>query len=102
MFGANNPQDPHPPLPADVSSGMRDFLLKCFQKVGPRGLRPVGKQLVGTLVFWLVGEWLAACVTSCVNASKRWRAPSDDEMRSRGMCRRPPCNLLLVCPAAQR
>jgi serine/threonine protein kinase len=26
-------QDPHPPLPADISSGMRDFLLKCFQKV---------------------------------------------------------------------
>lgn len=33
MFGAIHPQDPHPPLPADVSSGMRDFLLKCFQKV---------------------------------------------------------------------
>lgn len=27
-------QDLHPPLPADISSGMRDFLLRCFQKVG--------------------------------------------------------------------
>lgn len=26
-------QDRHPPLPPDVSMGMHDFLLKCFQKV---------------------------------------------------------------------
>ena len=25
-------QDPHPPLPPDISSGMLDFLLACFQK----------------------------------------------------------------------
>ena len=32
-------QDPHPPLPADISSGMRDFLLKCFQKASRRRSR---------------------------------------------------------------
>lgn len=30
-------QDPHPPLPADISTGMRDFLLQCFRKVGRGG-----------------------------------------------------------------
>ncbi|PRW61538.1 MAP3K epsilon kinase 1-like isoform X2 [Chlorella sorokiniana] len=37
-------QDPHPPLPADVSSGMRDFLLKCFQK--DPAARPSARQLL--------------------------------------------------------
>ena len=44
-------QDPHPPLPPDISMGMEDFLRKCFQKVG-------------WLAGWLAGSLSAACWTN--------------------------------------
>lgn len=36
-------QDEHPPLPADISPGMRDFCLKCFEKAPE--LRPTAVQM---------------------------------------------------------
>ena len=46
--------DPHPPLPANVSPGCRDFLLKCFVKDFSK--RPTATQLLGH-------EWIRAGVS---------------------------------------